>query len=513
MALPTLDECKRKRNFSGAKMFGWPAVGNFRITSYSHTIEGCEQKKARVFDAIKNRDLKTLESVLNSEEMASCRNTSGMTPLMAAIDQPDVSITLIQGMLLIPAVRQTCGAAVTGESNLDGFTALCIAAWRGNVDVIAALKDAGTDMNAATQHGRFKGMAAVHLAALRGHASSIAVLKDAGADIDAAAGAGNFIGISAVHFAASSGHANAIAALKYAGADMNALTRDGSFKGGNALHIAAMCGHANAITVLKDSVADVNAVAGDGVHKGLSAVHIAASNNHADAIAALKTAGADMNSTVRGGKYKGLSAVHIAALTGTASMIRALEKAGANMNAEANDGAYEHLFAIHLAAIGRKADAFQALLDILSTMDTRGNKADRIVKGKLMDNLRKSAMRFVSSGNSTAFKSLYRDVRSYDAYSEMLAELGSSHVNPSIDILHNFKFGLSDMDWLNLLVRHAGLPSISSTPEEILSIGLDGEESQVDENTMVHRKRDREENAFLPHTGGHKSIKRPEKWD
>ena len=134
------------------------------------------------------------------------------------------------------------------------FTPLHWAAANDHADAIAALVEAGADLEARNEDGS---TTPLHFAAYWGSADAITALLEAGADLEARE---ERYGYTPLHLAVHQGHADAIAALLEAGADPNAWDKARK----TPLHRAAIWGSADAINALLDAGADPKARDEDG---------------------------------------------------------------------------------------------------------------------------------------------------------------------------------------------------------------------------------------------------------
>ncbi|MDA9098080.1 ankyrin repeat domain-containing protein [bacterium] len=131
------------------------------------------------------------------------------------------------------------------ESN----TALLLASQNGRPMVVAALLDAGADVDAANNNGDTP----LILASLNGHGHIVDALLRAGANVSAV----DQFGSCALFYASRQGHCGLVDALLAAGADVNHARV-------TALLIASRFGHASALNKLLLAGADVSAVDDDG---------------------------------------------------------------------------------------------------------------------------------------------------------------------------------------------------------------------------------------------------------
>ena len=99
--------------------------------------------------------------------------------------------------------------------DVNGWTALFWASWKGHVDAVRALLAAGANVDAADTDGR----TALWIAAAFGHTEGMRALLAAGANIESAL----YHGIQPLHIASDKGYVAAATLLLDAGADVNAL--------------------------------------------------------------------------------------------------------------------------------------------------------------------------------------------------------------------------------------------------------------------------------------------------
>ncbi|MET1113895.1 MAG: ankyrin repeat domain-containing protein [Comamonas sp.] len=245
-------------------------------------------------------------------------------------------------------------ARAGGDVNVadaDGVTALMRAARNGDIDVVNALVQAGADVdgslpmaehngNAGTAPGLIRlqvgadivvvnGFTALMLAALYGHPAVVAALRNAGADMD-----------TDLFLAADAGMVRIVAALVRAGADVNVADDVGI----TALMGAAIGGHIDVVNLLIQAGAQVqerlpmaerqgNAGAAEGsiqvqmeagtvAVNGFTALMLAALHGHPAVVALLRHAGADIDGDL-----------HVAVSQGNVPVVQALVRAGANIEA------------------------------------------------------------------------------------------------------------------------------------------------------------------------------------
>ena len=173
------------------------------------------------------------------------------------------------------------GADANATNNF-GVTALMEASWKGNVEAINVLLDAGANPSTAD-----KGLTWLHHAVLgRCIRETMQAIVDLGADVNAT----NNDGITALMTACRKGTADAINVLLSAGADLNITDCLGS----TCIHYSADSDRNNGtLQVIIDHGADVNATNNYSV----TALMIACWKGNVGAINVLLAAGADLNIT------------------------------------------------------------------------------------------------------------------------------------------------------------------------------------------------------------------------
>jgi len=134
--------------------------------------------------------------------------------------------------------------------NMNGDLVLGVAAMHGHPGVVAALLDAGADINATDLYGT-----ALHRAAANGQSEVVKLLLARKADANAKMHYGRHKGATPLFDAARSGNTEVVRLLISAGALVNAATEDGV----TPLMIAALEGNADAIDALVQAGAFVDA--------------------------------------------------------------------------------------------------------------------------------------------------------------------------------------------------------------------------------------------------------------
>src|SRR5262249_55744650 len=212
----------------------------------------------RLVNAVKNRDLATVRTLLKQKADPNAADVDGTTPLMWAAHNGDSEI----GKFLI-----TAGANVKA-TNRYGVNALVEAATLGDVAMMEALLKGGADPNSTYAAGETPLM----LASRTGNVNAVKLLIDRGANVN---GADEFKGYTPLMFAATENQPEVAKLLIERGADVNVNSRRFEFgelksasggalmeraEGGmSPLQYAAREGNVEVGRVLIAAGADVNA--------------------------------------------------------------------------------------------------------------------------------------------------------------------------------------------------------------------------------------------------------------
>lgn len=228
------------------------------------------------------------------------------------------------------------------------WTALMLAASKGDLEILKALLDAGADANAAAEYGgtalmaaavnnakysvgellnaganknaaeKQKGFTAVSLAAGNGANGSLEKLIDAGCDLKTT---GKF-GAPILHLAAASGSKETVDLLLGARIALESTDRNGQ----TPLHWAAAKPDSNMVQFLIDKGARVNAVDGNNE----TPLYVAAANGLPEIAQVLIRAGANVNIVNKSAVPH--SVLLAAALKGNEDVVRLLIRSGANVS-------------------------------------------------------------------------------------------------------------------------------------------------------------------------------------
>jgi uncharacterized protein len=255
------------------------------------TLLASTRDDVRLVNAVKNRDVATVRTLLKQRIDPNAPDVDGTTPLIWAAHNGDSET----GKLLIAA-----GANVKA-TNRYGVSALIEAAILGDVAMMDALLKAGADANSTYGAGETSLM----LAARTGNLNAVKLLIDRGANVN---GADEFKGYTPLMFAATENQPAVAKLLIERGANVNAASRRFQFgelksasggalmeraEGGmTPLHYAAREGSVETGEVLIAGGADVNAP--EPQHK-FTPMLIAIYNGKYDFVSLLIKHGANVN--------------------------------------------------------------------------------------------------------------------------------------------------------------------------------------------------------------------------
>jgi uncharacterized protein len=201
------------------------------------------------FDAIRTGDLPQVRSLLASDpSLASCRNESGVSPLLFSIytgRQEIRDLLLSAGMTMdvfeaaaagnLSQVKQIVepDPSLAKSFSPDGFPVFALACFFGHLDVARYLAEKGSDIHAVASNGA--GYNALTAAVAAGRTETVAWLLERGLDPNYRYGPG----YSPLLTAAANGHLEIVKLLLSQGADPRATSDDGK----SALTFAAERNH------------------------------------------------------------------------------------------------------------------------------------------------------------------------------------------------------------------------------------------------------------------------------
>ena len=302
------------------------------------SVGGC----AAIHYAPHGSHLAILEFLVEHGADVNQETSSGETPL---------SIALFYGQKRTVDWLITHGATVGLQS----------AAFRGDVEAVAAALEQGVDVNGWLGRGRKM----LHNAVCLGHLELVKLLIERGADVDA----NSVIFGRPLHYAASKGHREVVKVLIEAGADVNAP----NVRGKTPLDWSLARGHADVTALLRQHAAGRGSVqrpvprlkmpvrssrSGPGGKRGkrgpsLPEICLAAQKGDVEKVRELLAA--DSNSLNEKGAY-GRSALHYAASSGNADVVKLLLDKGVEVDVTS----YNRLTPLHMAT---RPEAAELLLD------------------------------------------------------------------------------------------------------------------------------------------------------
>ena len=287
----------------------------------------------RLIQAVKNRDIAAVRSLLERKVDVNAAQGDGATALHWAAHRDDLAIA----DLLIRA-----GARATVANDL-GATPLHLACTNRSAAMVERLLGAGADVKAALLNGE----TVLMTCARAGDAAAVKTLLARGADVNAREREHHQ---TALMWAVAQQHRDVVRVLLAAGADFRTRSliypqtvvgeqtqRAGREElnytvlrgGATPLLFAARVGDVDSARLLLDAGADPNDAQPDGV----SALVLAAHSGHGDVGALLLERGADPNAFA-----SGYSALHAAILRSDLNLVKALLARGADPNARITKG-------------------------------------------------------------------------------------------------------------------------------------------------------------------------------
>ncbi len=153
---------------------------------------------------------------------------------------------------LVRAVLERTQARLDDRVRSDGATPLFFAAYKGHLEVVRYLCEAGANADAA----RDNGATPLFMAAQEGHLEEVRYMCEAGANTDAAADNG----ATPLLMAAQKGHLEVVRYMCEAGANTDAATDSGA----TPLFIAAQEGHLEVVRSMCEAGANTDAAADNG---------------------------------------------------------------------------------------------------------------------------------------------------------------------------------------------------------------------------------------------------------
>lgn len=225
-------------------------------------------------------------------------------------------------------------------AQLQGLTALHLAAKHGHQAVVDLLLAKGAVLNKCAEQGYFtKGATALQMAVTGGHLTVTKLLVDAGADVDKYSESADTPLLAAIR----TGNTVVLDLLLAAGADLDVVVGDEadvetSFRSRfdrsrekSALSVAAEVGNLNLVTRL------LSMMSPECARRAVPwALQEAAENQHADIVRHLLQMRPDVNK--RRGEFQELTFLEIAAANGNLEILEMLLSAGADVNLNPTEG-------------------------------------------------------------------------------------------------------------------------------------------------------------------------------
>jgi serine/threonine-protein phosphatase 6 regulatory ankyrin repeat subunit B len=184
-------------------------------------------------------DLPCLTTLLTNKANLDIVNEDNRNALLlAAVAGKEEAVTL-----LLHHVSSAGGEEAVSYQDLEGMTALMLAAAGGHFPCVQHLLDAGSNVQATNEEGT----TALMLASLNGHITCLSFLLEHGADLTTT----NIDDTTSLMLAASCGHTGCLDLLLGKGADVTAMNNEGV----TALMFATENGHAECVAALSQHAA------------------------------------------------------------------------------------------------------------------------------------------------------------------------------------------------------------------------------------------------------------------
>lgn len=285
------------------------------------------------------------------------------------------------------------------------FTSLHHAAAEGSTERTFALLNTGS-IN--IDQGDVNGWTPLMLAAFRGHSRVVRILMNRGASVSV----GSDSGFTALHSSAQEGHIAVSTLLVKAGVDLDAA----DFKGSTPLHVAVANGHWQVVQVLAEAGANPNS------HKvGFTPLFLAARFGHLEVVKQLLRASADplLTSTVRLPGDEPCLPLDAAARSGRSQVVRELILqvgikgcGGASAGLDALDQASQ---VPHMGIMAMLADA--------GVVDTGKVLGEAIMFG--LTTSTKSLVQHYQQGNPAGIAAYVNNTSHHTGYTPLMLSMGS----------------------------------------------------------------------------------------
>lgn len=191
-----------------------------------------------------------------------------------------------------------------------------------------------------------EGKSALHVAAARGQTDCLAVILTHGADLSITDAAG----LNPLHLAAKNNHVECCKKLLQSKSPIDAVDSSGK----TALHHAAASGNIHVVQLLCELKSPINLKDTDG----LTSLLLSAKSNHAEVCSALLDCGAEINTSDNSGR----TALMLAAESSAVSVVEVLIQRGADLSAVDSEGHD----VVHYAKLSGNCEAKTALMATLN---------------------------------------------------------------------------------------------------------------------------------------------------
>ncbi len=304
-------------------------IGNFKIGNGSYSLTINNKPAAKITNDNFSLNLKILpnaiysirlrntadnKNVLNNQVMLKPGETTNISYTAAFAEDNLYDVVTNGNIAFIKYYRDD----INKPLDINGNTALILAIYGGDMNMIKVLIEAKADVNTADKDG----VTALMWAAIKSRSDAVKALIEAKAGLNAA----DKDGWTALMWAARKYNESVMEALIEAKADLNAI----DINGYTALSYAARDGDTNVVKILIEAKADLNTL----TKNNETALMLAAQNGHTDVVKALIEAMADLNK----GDNNGWTALMWAAQNRHTDIVKALIEAKTDVNKEDNNG-------------------------------------------------------------------------------------------------------------------------------------------------------------------------------
>jgi ankyrin repeat protein len=298
---------------------GYPELINFLLKAAANIYYGTRGLTAALCQVIEE-----LQRVKQENWDPNCRARPNYDPSPNHVAEKRYNDLM---KMLVGAGANCNEPCLNSDGNRERYSALQLAAARGDVQLVEYFISVGGDVNSPAAKSR--GATALQAAAIHGKTSMVRWLLNAGADPNVPAGE-NW-GCTALQAAATNGDCELVRLLLDAGANSNDTpsSRLLIHFSGTALQLAAGNGNEDVVNVLLDAGTDVNAP--PGLCLGKTALQSAVRAQHVRMVELLLSRGADANAPAA--PFLGRTALQEAADNGSLRIANLLLNAGADVNA------------------------------------------------------------------------------------------------------------------------------------------------------------------------------------